>query len=461
MSTLDSVILHNLQYNEDYARRVIPFLKDDYFFELKDRTYFSKLNDFFLKYNKLPDKDALLIDVQNTKMDEETYKSVTQMVDHFALKGKPQTDTQWLVDQTEEFCKNKSLWLGMQEAIAILKGADNNNLAKTAIPDILSKALAVSFDTNVGHDYVYDADKRFEFYHNKPDKVKFHLETLNKITNGGYEKGTLNAVMAGTNVGKSIWLCDIAANALRDGKNVLYISLEMAEMKIAQRIDANLMNIDINEVDKMPKDLWDAKIAKFKDSWKSKLKFKQYPTSSAGANHFRFLLRELKQKQNFVPDIIIIDYLNITAAAKHKDRADSYGYLKCVSEEMRALGIEYNCPVWTGLQFNRSGNKNSDADMTNAGESFAIVHTLDFLLLMIVTEELINIGQVMFVQDKSRYGDVNNPKKFMVGLDRMKMRFYDLDNASIATGPQKTPPIKQSNFGKPNVNKNNFLGVKE
>lgn len=438
---IEKVILRNLQYNEDFARKVLPFIKEEYFLQDDDRLFFARLLKHFTDYNALPTKEAMILDIQNLKLNIDTLRSAIRMSEDFSKDLAQPVNKDWLLEQTEEFCKDKALYLALQEAIQI-KDGNNKSLNKTAIPDIMAKALAVSFDSDIGHNYLKDTDKRYEFYTTKHNKVKFHLDSFNKITNGGAERKTLNAVVAGTNAGKSVFLCDLAANYLLDGYNVLYITLEMADMKIAQRIDANLMNMDINDIDTMPKILWDEKVEAVKSRCKGKLVFKEYPTSGANAAHFRFLIRELKQKQNFIPDIIMIDYINITASVRYKNAAESYGYMKGVTEELRGLMVECNAIGWTGVQFNRQGINNSDADMTNTGESMGIVHTLDFLVALIVSEDLIQNGQVMIKQLKSRYGDVNKIPKFMVGLDRPKMRFYELTNSGTSYTPPK--PVKSA-----------------
>ena len=436
---IEKVILRNLQYNEDFARKVLPFIKEEYFLQQDDRLYFARLEKYFNEYNALPTKEAMVIDIQDLKTSQDIVTSSIKMAEDFSAdKGSP-VNTNWLMDQAEEFCRGKALYLALMESIAIADG-NNSSLQKTAIPDILSKALAVSFDSDIGHDYLKDTDKRYEFYTTKANKIKFHIDSFNIITNGGAERKTLNAVAAGTNAGKTIMLCDLAANYMREGYNVLYITLEMADMKIAQRIDANLMNIDINDIDKMPKILWDEKVEQVRAKCKGKLVFKEYPTSGANASHFRYLIRELKQKQNFIPDVIMIDYINICASVRYKNAAESYGYMKGVTEELRGLMVETNAVGWTGVQFNRAGINNSDADMTNTGESMGIVHTLDFLVALIVTEDLIKNGQVMIKQLKSRYGDKDKTPKFMVGIDRPKMRFYELTNSGTSFNAPSSQP---------------------
>lgn len=454
MIAVEQIILRNLQYDVDFARKTLPYLKEEYFLNPEEKIYFSKINSYYEKYNSGPNKEAMLVGLQDMKLGNETFKSVIALVESIDADKDATVNKDWLLEQTEEFCKNKSLYLALTESINIADGNDKN-LSRTAIPDILSKALAVSFDTNIGHDYIKDTDKRFEYYNRKISKLKFHLESFNKITDGGAERKTINCVIAGTNVGKSIWLCDLAANYIVQGFNVLYITLEMAEEKIAQRIDANLLNVDIADIQKIPKLSWDDKIKKLKEKCTGRLIVKEYPTSSAHSGHFRFLCRELQQKQNFIPDVIIIDYINICASQRYKNRAESYGYMKGVTEELRGLAVETNTVLWSALQFNREGINNSDADMTNTGESMGIVHTLDFLVALIVTEQLISMGQVLIKQLKTRYGDITKMNQFVIGLDRPKMKFYELTNSAPSFTPSKNTSgtaNKPASTYKPTIN---------
>ena len=437
---VEKIILRNLNYNEDFARKVMPFIKEEYFLQDDERLYFSRLEKHFVEYNALPTKEAIILDIQDLKLHADTVNSAVKMAEVFAEEQGTPVTTNWLMDEAEKFCKEKAVYLALMEAVQIQGGT--SKLGVSAIPDILMKACSVCFDSDVGHDYLNGFDKRHEFYTTKANKIKFHLDSFNKITHGGAERKTLNCIAAGTNAGKSIFLCDLAANYMKEGYNVLYITLEMADMKIAQRIDANLMNVDINDIEKIPKLLWDEKAQAVRAKCKGKLYFKEYPTSGANASHFRFLIRELKQKQNFIPDVIMIDYINICASVRYKNAAESYGYMKGVTEELRGLMVETNAIGWTGVQFNRAGINNSDADMTNTGESMGIVHTLDFLVALIVSEDLIKNGQVMIKQLKSRYGDVNNISKFLIGIDRPTMRFFELNNSGMTYTP--TPPIKSA-----------------
>ena len=443
----EKIILRNLQYDETFMRKVMPFIKADYFMQEDDKTYFTRLENYFGKYNVLPSKEAMILDFQGLKSTASIVESIMKMAETFEQEKLTPVNFEWLVNEAEEFCQDKALYLAMMEAIKIMD-ADKDRLGRTMLPEIMTKATSVSFDTDIGHDYLKGFEKRLGFYTLKVSKIPFHLQSLNEVTHGGAERKTLNCVAAGTNAGKSIFMCDLAANYMREGLNVLYITMEMADIKIAQRIDANLMNIDINDIEKTPKLQWDEKAASVRAKCKGKLIVKEYPTSGANAAHFRFLVRELKQKQNFIPDIIVIDYINICSSVRYKNAAESYGYMKGVTEELRGLMMECNAIGWTGVQFNRAGINNSDADMTNTGESMGIVHTLDFLLALIVTEDMSQNGQVMFKQLKSRYGDVNYKTKFMMGIDRPKMRFFELTNPALAYTP---PSAKSAPNRRPNT----------
>jgi replicative DNA helicase len=352
MKTQETLILENLINNEDYSRKVFPFLKEEYFTSLHHKLLFQKIQAHFLKYNSLPTKTSLTIEIEQVKnISEDTFKQCIKELEEFS-DTKSLESIDWLLDTTENFCKDMALYLALAESLSISKD-DDKKLSKTAIPELLSKALAVSFDTNVGHSYVDDAEIRYNFFHSAVSKVPFHLDIFNTITNGGCERKTANCLAAGTGIGKSMLLCDFAANYIKNGYNVIYITMEMAEEKIAQRIDANLMNIAIQDIGTIAKPMWDEKIERIKANCKGKLIIKEYPTGSANVGHFRYLIKELKQKQNFVPDIIIIDYLNICSSAKYKDKSNSYGYIKSICEEIRGLAVEQNVVLWSATQLNR------------------------------------------------------------------------------------------------------------
>lgn len=466
MNYIEAIILRNLQFNEDFTRKVIPYLKPEYFSDPSERAFFGIVHDFFQQYNALPDNSAMEIAIQKRKLTEEQYKNLSAFasdVQETYDKKKDKEQLDWLLENTEEFCKDKALYNALSEALIVAKGDDKGNLSKTGIPDILNEALGVSFDSNVGHSYLDNSDSRFDFYNRKTVKIASHLDMLNRITNGGCERKTVNCVAAGTGVGKSMILCDLAANYMKAGYQVLYITNEMAEEKIAQRVDANLMNIDIARIDKMAKDKWDDKVDRIKKLCTGKLTIKEYPTSTAHTGHFKFLLRELKQKQNFIPDVIIVDYLNICTSARYKDKANSYGYVKSICEELRGFAVEANVMLWTATQLNRDGIDNSDVDLKNISESMGGPMTFDFLIALISNEDLANMGQVLVKQLKNRYADLFKFNKFNLGVDRNKMKFYDLaaptSNSTNTTRPQTNNTVPTGNRNSQNK-KRNFANIK-
>jgi len=431
---IEHIILNNLQSNEDYMRKVLPFLKDDYFLEPSEKKYFTIVRDYIDNYNSLPKQAAIEIEIDKLKIND---KEITEIYDlHGLLHNKDYSTNslEWLLNETESFCKNKSLFLALVQSMQIAEG-ENNQLTTTAIPDILSDALSVSFDTNIGHDYIDDADERFAFYHQKINRVPFHIELFNDITGGGVEYKTLNCLAAGTGIGKSAVMCDLAANYIKAGYNVLYITNEMAEEKLAKRIDANLMNVPIGDIDNIDQKSWNNKIETLKTTCKGRLKFKEYPPGASHTGHYRYLLKELKLKKNFIPQIVFIDYLNICASSRLKNRADMYMYVKSIAEELRALAVEYNLIVWTATQLNRSGTNNSEVELDNISESMGGPMTFDLLVALIVTEDLAKLGQLKVKQLKNRYGDVFFKNQFIVGYDKPKMRLYDLNNSSPTIVP--------------------------
>ncbi len=444
---IDHLILNSLLFNEEYARKVLPYLKEEYFEGAIEKQYFSLTSAFFQKYNALPKLTELDLEFRNLKVDQDTYDGLVGLSDVFAKEKDTPINQDWLIEKSEKFCKDRALYLGLMESIAISQG-ENKNLSTTSIPAIMQKALAVSFDSNLGHDYLKDIDKRFEFYKQKVHKIPFHLNILNRITDGGVEKKTLNCVVGETGAGKSIFLCDLAANYILAGEKVLYISLELREEKIAQRIDANLMDIVMNNIKKLSEEQWAEKKEYIKEKVRGHLKIKEYPTSSGHVGHFRFLLQEYKQKHGFVPTIIIIDYINICASLRMKTKTSMYEWVKCISEEIRGLAVEEDVVCWSCLQFNSEGTDNSDPSMKNVGESRGVNHTLDFLLAMVKIEELTNMNQILFKQLKTRYGDVDENKKFILGLDKSKMRFYELqeDLPQNHQPPTNKTPKRETNF---------------
>lgn len=441
------IILKNLQKNEDFTRKVLPYLKEEYFSTKSEQCYFNAISDFYAQYSKNPTPNILSVAFKNMKIDQSVYDELEELLQKIS-DNQESEEGKWLLDMSEKFCKNRSLHLALMESISIA-GGENKNLSETAIPDLLQKAISISFDTNVGHDYINDADKRYEYYHSAVPRIPFFLDSFNKATNGGTLKKTLNAVVAETGGGKSIFLCNLAANYIKEGHNVLYISMEMAEEELSKRIDANLLDVSVNAVDKITKDKWSEKIADLKLKVKNSLIIKEYPTSGAHTGHFRFLLQELKQKRGFIPSIVIVDYINICASAKLKVRQNMYEYVKSISEELRALAVEFDIVLWTATQFNTEGTGNSDPEMTNVAESRGLNHTLDFLFALVHSEELAQSGQVMIKQLKSRLADKDKMLRWIVGLDKDKMRFYDIQNTFTPATNKTQPTLNKPNPSRP------------
>ena len=424
--TIERTVLAQLVSNEEYTRKVLPFLKGDYFSDKSERIVFEEITKFVEKYNKIPTKTSLEIEVQSRKdLNEADFKSVISLVK--SLQKDENVNFQWLVDTTEDFCKDKAIYNAIVEGIQIIDGTDKNR-GPDAIPSILSDALAVGFDNRVGHDYLLDSDSRFDYYHTVEEKIPFDLEFFNKITKGGLPSKTLNIVLAGTGVGKSLFMCHVAANCLSQGKNVLYITLEMAEERIAERIDANLMNISMEDLHDLPKQMFDSKIEKIIKSTSGQLIVKEYPTASAHTSHFRGLIKELAIKKSFRPDIIFVDYLNICASSRFKGATsvNSYMYIKAIAEELRGLAVETNVPIMSATQTNRAGFVSSDIGLEDVSESFGLPATADFMFALISNEELDNLNQIAVKQLKNRYNDPTINKKFVIGIDRAKMRLTDV-----------------------------------
>ena len=425
---IEQLIFSNLIFNETYARKSLPFLKDDYFQSRTDKTLFNLVSDYVEKYNSLPTKEALAIEINNVKgLSDDEVKLLKQQVTDVS---EDKTDIEWLYDQTEKFCQDKAVYNAVMDSINILDGKGGQD--KGAIPDILSKALAVSFDTHIGHDFLEDSDERYEYYHRKESRLPFDLDYFNLITKGGLPKKTLNIALAGTGVGKSLFMCHCAAANLSQGSNVLYITMEMAEEKIAERIDANLLNEAIDMLSMLPKDVYDKKIERIKSKTPGKLIIKEYPTASAGSNHFRHLLNELKLKRNFKPDIIYIDYLNICMSSRLKFGANvnSYTYVKSIAEELRGLAVEFNVPIVSATQTTRSGYSNTDVGLEDTSESFGLPATADLMFALITSEELEGLGQIMVKQLKNRYNDPFFHRKFVVGIDKSKMKLYNVEQSA-------------------------------
>jgi replicative DNA helicase len=430
---IETQILSNLINDETYVRKVIPFLKEEYFSDSEDRKVFTVIKDFVEKYNSPPNKSALLISLQEDRtVTEDLYVKCETVIN--SLRTDKDTDAQWLEDETEKFCKDKAVYNAIMQSIQIIDGSEKN-LSKDALPSILSEALGVGFDSNVGHDYIENAESRYEFYHRLEEKMPFDLDFFNKITEGGLSNKTLNIALAGTGVGKSLFMCHMAAGAIAQGKNVLYITLEMAEERIAERIDANMMNVAIQDLKDLSKSMFTQRIDKIKNKIEGRLVIKEYPTASAHAGHFKALLSELKLKRTFVPDIIFIDYLNICASSRFRANANanSYTIIKSIAEELRGLAVEFDLPIVSATQTTRSGYANSDVELTDTSESFGLPATADLMFALISTEELEQQGQIMVKQLKNRYSDPTKNKRFMVGVDRSKMRLYDLDTEAQKT----------------------------
>ena len=429
MERTEATILRNLIYNEDYSRKVIPFIQPDYFEEKTERIVFEEVTKFIVKYGSSITTEALSIEIDNrTDLNESEIKNIYEFTK--SLNDNP-VDYKWLLDTTERWCKDRAIYLALMESIHIADGKDEKK-NRDAIPSILSDALSVSFDNNIGHDYFENYEQRYDFYNRKENRMPFDIEYLNKITNGGVPNKTLNIFLAGPNVGKTLMMCHIASSFLLQNKNVLYITLEMAEEEIAKRIDANILNIPINQFEDLPKNIFEKKVNKILERTKGRLIVKQYPTASAHAGHFKALINELQLKKSFRPDVIFIDYLNICASSRFKanSNVNSYSYVKSITEEVRGMVVELDVPLFTATQTTRSGANSSDIEMTDISESFGTAATADLLLAIISTEELDNMNQVMIKQLKNRYSDKSINKRFVVGIDRSKMRLYDVEQSA-------------------------------
>lgn len=464
MNNIEQVILHNLITDEIFSRKVTPFLTKEYFHNFSERFVFETVRDYFLRYNSLPTKEALFILLDKEKnLTEVQVKDISDVVDSITTAAE-KVDVDWLTKETEEFCRNKAIYNAIMESINIIDGKTQKSSGE--IPDILSKALAISFDPNIGHDYIEDSSKRFDFYHKEEKKIPFDLEFFNSITRDGVTAKTLNVVMAGTGVGKSLFLCHHAAHCLKSSMNVLYITCEMAEERIAERIDANLLDTNIDDLKSLSKTVYDKKLQAVAAGVTGKLIIKEYPTATANANHFRFLLDELKLKKKFVPDVIFVDYLNICASSRHKGskNVNSYEYVKSIAEELRGLAIEYNVPLFTATQTNRDGYGNTDVDLENTSESFGLPATCDLMFALIATEELDELGQIMVKQLKNRYNDKAKNRKFIVGVNRAKMKMFDVsseDQGYITDTAKKQKEEEDNFFGKSKPKPRNLAKVSD
>jgi replicative DNA helicase len=428
MEKVELLILKNLIYNEDFVRKILPYLKCEYFQDYSQKVVFEEIQEFFSSYNKLPTKEAIEIEIENrTDLTEQSFKDCMQITS--SLNYEP-VESEWLFATTEKWCKDRAVYLALMEAIHVADGGDSKR-NRDAIPSILQEALSVSFDTRIGHDYIEDVEERYEFYHKKDLKIPFDVDYLNRITDGGVSRKTLNLFVATTGGGKSLFLCHVSSSILLQGKNVLYITLEMSEEKIAERIDANLLDVSIQDIKKLSKEQFLSKATQLSRKTQGKLIIREYPPGSANINHFKALLKELEMKKNFVPDAIVIDYLNICASSRYKtSTSNSYTYVKSIAEELRAMGVEYNVPIYSSCQFNRSGSSNSDASLEDTSDSFGIAYTADLLLAIISTEELEQMNQILIKQLKNRYAPLDRYRKFVVGVDRSKMRVYNVDQSA-------------------------------
>jgi len=429
MDSIEITILKNLIHNEDYSRKVIPFIQPEYFEDRAQKIVFEEIVKFIVKYNNLITIESLSIEVDNR--DDINESEIKEIKSIFQKLDNSRVDEEWLLDSTEKWCRDRAIYLALMESIHI---ADGNNEKKNrdAIPTILSDALSVSFDNKIGHDYLLNYSERYDFYHKNEQKVEFDLEYFNKITKGGIPNKTLNIALAGTGVGKSLFMCHFASSVLLQGKNVLYITLEMAEEKIAERIDANLLNVPIQQLQELPRVMFENKVTNLAKKTQGSLIIKEYPTASAHAGHFKALLNELSLKKSFKPDIIFIDYLNICASSRYKSNfsVNSYSYIKAIAEELRGLAVEFNVPIVSATQTTRSGYGSSDVELTDTSESFGLPATADLMFALISTEELEQLGQIMVKQLKNRYNDPTIHKRFIVGIDRAKMRLYDCEQTA-------------------------------
>ncbi len=429
MEKIEFLILRNLLYNEDYTRKVLPFIKSEYFQDSNQRIVFEEIYSFISQYNKLATKEVLCIELEKRNdLNEETFKETLGVIS--SLEDVP-VEKNWVVDTTEKWCRDRAIYLALMESIHIADGGDEKK-NRDSIPSILSDALAVSFDNHVGHDYLQDYEERYESYRRKEDKIEFDLEYFNKITKGGLPNKTLNIALAGTGVGKSLFMCHVASSVLLQGRNVLYITLEMAEEKIAERIDANLLNVNIQDIAELPKGVFESKVNNIAKKTQGTLIIKEYPTASAHSGHFKGLINELALKKSFKPDIIFIDYLNICSSSRFKggSNINSYTLVKSIAEELRGLAVEFNVPIVSATQTTRSGFGSSDVELTDTSESFGLPATADLMFALISTEELEELGQIMVKQLKNRYNDPTLYKRFVVGIDRAKMRLYDVEQSA-------------------------------
>jgi replicative DNA helicase len=444
---LETTILSQLLHNDDYCRKAIPFLKEEYFHEETERILYTTIQNHLNDYNTLPTTEILSITINQSvwKNQEDVFDNVIEYIDNL---NDNEIDNIWLLEKTEKFCQEKSVYNAIMESIQIIDGKDKDKTTG-AIPEILSKALSVSFDNHIGHDWIEDFSERYDFYHKTENRVPFDLEYLNLITKGGLPQKTLSCILAGTGVGKSLAMCHFAASNLMDNKRVLYITLEMAEERIAERIDANLLDVSLKDLENLPKTSYVKKVERIRDKTEGRLIIKEYPTATAGAGHFRHLMNELRLKRNFVPDIVYIDYLNICSSMRLKYGANvnSYTYIKSIAEEIRGLAVEKNIPIVTATQTTRSGFSNSDPGLEDTSESFGLPATVDLMLALVSSDELEGLNQIMIKQLKNRFNDPVANKRFVVGVDRAKMRLYDVENSAQEELIHDVPVMNKTEFG--------------
>ena len=445
--SIEETIFSNLFHNEDYLRNTIPYLNQEYFTSRSHRILLKNIINYFEKYNKTPSTTAISIELENESLSEGDFKECTELLNNLVETNE---DYDWLMKTTEKFCQEKALYNAIMESIQIIDGKGDKD--KGALPEILSQALSVTFDSNIGHDFLENAEERYDFYHQKVERLEFDLDYFNRITRGGIPKKTLNIILAGTGVGKTLMMCHFAGSYMMQGKNVLYITMEMAEERIAERIDANLLNVSLNDLEQLPKDSYNKKVDRLRSKTQGKLVVKEYPTSSVHAGHFRHLLNELKMKKKFVPDIVFVDYLNICASSRMRmgGSVNSYAYIKAIAEELRGLAVEFNIPIFSATQTNRTGYTSSDVGLEDTSESFGLPATADFMFAAISTEELEDLNQLMIKQLKNRYGDPATHRRFVVGVDRSKMRLYNVEQeaqANVAISIDDKPVMDSTDFG--------------
>ena len=456
---IEITILRNVLTNDKYMRKVLPFIRKEYF-EGVYKSIFDEVVRFVGKYNKLPTMESFQIELNESgKINEETYGNIIELLPEVFISKEENQD--WLLDATEKWCQDRAVYLAIMNSINIIDGKDTRH-SKDAIPSILQDALAVCFDTNVGHDYLENVDERFDFYHEQEERIPFDLDYFNRITKGGLPNKTLNIALAGTGVGKSLFMCHTAASALSQGRNVLYITMEMAEERIAERIDANLMNVPIDQLETMSKSMFTDRIKKIQSRTKGKLIIKEYPTGQAHSAHFRALLNELKLKKSFVPEIIFIDYLNICASSRMKGMGgsiNSYSYIKAIAEEIRGLAVEFDVPIVSATQTTRTGYSNSDPGLEDTSESFGLPATADLMFALISNDELASLGQIMVKQLKNRYNDPNMDKRFCIGVDRSKMKLFDVDQNQSTELVDDGPVFDNSDSGR-RISGERFKGIR-